>query len=477
LFIQRGKTRSRQIPSDQLSFDAEITSPCYGPLSGPPDYGFGTKWYPYGNRRYRGTLSGIQITESDTNRWPPPKDGTIADLGSEFYTRKTEIVSPKTLPTTVLYMNPYPASSPCVPGTHPYKWRFTTNMLLANAFGDGVSANCNMASAQSKIVPSFTDLSSTRQQLVVKGAIAAAACAPSNQIASAASAIGELLQDVPNIPGLRLVESRLKALEVVAKSSDEFLNVVFGVLPTISDAQSFVKGVDKVEKRVDQFIRDSGRNVRRKFAFPKERTTTTETLSGIYSPLGSYFSGPTAGSWLWGTQDQCRIPVYSTVRERTVERDIWFSGAFTYHLPEWFDTTSKNDRRRLMAELLGAKPDLNTLWQLTPWSWAVDWFTNASSYVQSLSALINYGTVMRYGYVMETTTITDVYSAGSLLYSEPVVSGGFRSPLPSVSPVTLRTTVKKRIQANPFGFGLDWNGLSPVQLAIAAALGITRVVR
>jgi hypothetical protein len=131
-----------------------------------------------------------------------------------------------------------------------------------------------------------------------------------------------------------------------------------------------------------------------------------------------------------------------------------------------------------MAQLFGGKPDLNTLWQLAPWSWAIDWFTNASSFVKNCQSLINYGTILRYGYIMETTTITDTYTAGIEASLSHASSGWvYNQPYPVVSPVTLRTTVKKRIQANPFGFGLSWDGLTSVQQAILAALAITRVVR
>jgi len=130
-----------------------------------------------------------------------------------------------------------------------------------------------------------------------------------------------------------------------------------------------------------------------------------------------------------------------------------------------------------MAKLLGAQPDLNTLWQLTPWSWAVDWFSDAGNLVKNLQSKISYGTVMRYGYVMEKTTVTDTYSAGLQDTSLDPTYGALQPPYPVVSPITLRVTTKKRVQANPFGFGLSWDGLSSTQKAIVAALGITRVVR
>jgi hypothetical protein len=38
------------------------------------------------------------------------------------------------------------------------------------------------------------------------------------------------------------------------------------------------------------------------------------------------------------------------------------------------------------------------------------------------------------------------------------------------------TVTKVRIPAGPFGFSIGWEGLSPTQLAITAALGITRLL-
>jgi hypothetical protein len=308
--------------------------------------------------------------------------------------------------------------------------------------------------------------------LEVKGSIAVAACNPGNQIAAAASAVGELLQDVPRIPGVALWKARLQALETVAASGDEFLNFIFGISPTLGDMTSFLKASHKVDKLVNQFIRDSGRSVRRSFHFPKEMTDETTTL--IYSSPAGNTSTDNGYS---PSPFRC-LPTYKTMRRRVVERDIWFSGAFTYHLPGWYETGDREARIRLTAQLFGAKPDFNTLWQLTPWSWAVDWFSNAGSFVKNLSSLINYGTVLRYGYVMETTTVTDTYFAGDMTrVCYPGYEGVFLPPYPAIHPVTLRTTTKKRIQANPFGFGLSWDSLSSVQKAIVAALGITRVVR
>ncbi|DAD51491.1 maturation protein [ssRNA phage Gerhypos.4_29] len=454
MFITSGTTKRRQLPGPVLAVNAWTrVSPS-------------VKWIP--QSVYSSACYGTQITESDGNRWPLPKGSDISDSGSEFYTRKTEILS-KRFPHTSIY------TVGTVPGQPTNKlWKLDGSFFVANGFQ--ASDGSLLDSGFKQVAPIVADLSSSRSALVTKGAIAVAACNPGNQIANVASSVGELLQDVPAIPGVSLWKGRLRAIEAIAGGASEFLNLTFGITPTISDMMSFLKATHKLDKAVDQFIRDSGRTVRREFHFPKEISESTTTLTNVFSPVGCVNSLAGTNVLLRGAARA--FPVYETIRKRTVERDIWFSGAFTYHLPDWYETGNRKDRMLLTAKILGSQPDLNTLWQLTPWSWAVDWFSNAGQFVKNLQSLISYGTVLRYGYVMETTTVTDTYSAGNVLFTpDSTYWDAYKPPYPAVAPLIVKTTVKKRIQANPFGFGVSWDGLSTTQQAIAAALGITRVVR
>lgn len=453
MFISHGTTKKRQ-------------------LRGPTLYLSDKRWFRDNLATLENVLDyvvpcyGTQLTESDGNRWPLPKGSDISDSGSEFYSIKTEILTQK-FPWAELKIK---WGAPSRTGwTHVLRGNF----FVANAF-QTVSGN-PMSAMHERVQPIVADLSSSRSSLNTKGAIAIAACNPGNAVAQTASAVGELLQDVPKLPGVSLWKSRLRAIESLAAGADEFLNIVFGVNPTISDMMSFVKATHKVDKAVNQFIRDSGRTVRRKYVFPKEKSESETVVAGRYSPVGAINGLGSNGLY---ADVAFALPEYETVRRRVVERETWFSGAFTYHIPDWYETGNRADRIRLTAKLLGAEPDLNTAWQLAPWSWAVDWLVNANSFVKNLQSLISYGTVLRYGYIMETTTVTDTYSAGNRTYTPSVADAvAFSPPYPAVHPVTVRTTVKKRIQANPFGFGISWDGLSTIQQAIVAALGITRVVR
>jgi hypothetical protein len=67
--------------------------------------------------------------------------------------------------------------------------------------------------------------------------------------------------------------------------------------------------------------------------------------------------------------------------------------------------------------------------------------------------------------MMEHTKVSDRYtfSGDTRLIARDIRPGYF----------TLVSETKVRRKATPFGFGLTWNGFNAVQLAIAAALGIS----
>jgi hypothetical protein len=118
-------------------------------------------------------------------------------------------------------------------------------------------------------------------------------------------------------------------------------------------------------------------------------------------------------------------------------------------------------------KLFGTDITPEVLWELTPWSWAIDWFTNAGDVLSNVSDYVKYGLILKYGYIMETTMVKDTYTYVSY--------GDGTSTYPvDVPPLIMTSTVKKRRKANPFGFGVAWDGLSPFQLAIAGALGLSK---
>jgi len=65
---------------------------------------------------------------------------------------------------------------------------------------------------------------------------------------------------------------------------------------------------------------------------------------------------------------------------------------------------------------------------------------------------------------MEHTIVKDTYTRDPSPFKNGAGTGS----------ISLITETKQRVRANPFGFGITWEGLSPFQLSIAAALGISK---
>lgn len=303
----------------------------------------------------------------------------------------------------------------------------------------------------------YPDLSSSYSSLVSKGTEAVDRVKPTNSIVSAATALGELKRDgVPNLPGTQLWKERT---ELARSAGSEYLNVQFGWNPMISDIKNFAKAASQSGKILSQLERDSGRLVRRRYEFPESRDVSVLEEGVGDKPSPSFHYKSYADGNEWGTR--------TTIR--TVTRRRWFSGAFTYYLPTGGSAFDRVARGYLeFDKLFGGVLDPEIIWNLTPWSWATDWALNTGSVLSNLTDASLYGLVMPYGYMMETTIVKYQYRMLS-----PTYIGIGKVPLTA----EFVHTTKRRVKANPFGFGISWDGLNSSQLAILAALGLSRSPR
>jgi len=285
--------------------------------------------------------------------------------------------------------------------------------------------------------------------------------------------IGELREGIPTIPGALLLEkfhgsspvdvsailkrggptsSEMALLtKVFGKTvAGEFLNFVFGILPTISDIQNIVgvlsnESIRNVQARLDAQLRQR---------FHRKRELVNEPVNTIQSRW-TYPDLP--GSTIFTVGQG--LETLQSVGNRTV----WFEGVFDHAV--WANelTRNLNDLQSKLGATL-AMPLVEGLWELVPYSWLVDWFTNIGKMLSNASTFQREGLCMPYGYVMAKTEITDTD-----IWSGPV--GG----LPFHAPVRRTTLVKQRLKATPFGFGLKLSDLSDLQRAILAALGLSRL--
>lgn len=289
------------------------------------------------------------------------------------------------------------------------------------------------------------------------GTTAISRVSPTNPLGGLGQFLGELRQ-LPSVPDILKWKSKIKKFRSLAKGgSSEYLNVQFGWIPFVSDIYKLARSAVKHGALIKQYDRDSGRNIRRRYTFPDDSVTTvTSQGTGGGSPVLTTALYDNLGS--------------KTLTTKT-ETKSWFSGAFTYYLPP-ANSPKLGDRIRraeqLANHLYGARISPQTLYQLAPWSWALGWVTNMNDIVNNWSNFHENGLVMRYGYIMSKTTVTNTYAVTGL-------------KLKGQSPISLSQTyvyeTKQRAKATPYGFGLSPSSLSAKQWSIIGALGISKAPR
>jgi hypothetical protein len=294
------------------------------------------------------------------------------------------------------------------------------------------------------------NLAAISAEMITKGATAISRTIPTNPVVGVGVAVGESMERLPRLPGSALLG---RAGNVSKKFADEYLNLEFGVKPMISDIRDTYETVKETNRLLDQLRRDSGRLVRRRYEFPTERTYTLQSSGTGYSyPARNTVAYDGQGPW--------------TVHRETVKR-VWFSGAYTYYYDQspglWGDLKRREQEGN---RLFGARLTPSLIWELSPWSWAADWKTNAGDVISNISAFSRDGLVMRWGYIMMDYTVTDIHTRDVRLHTGGVARSVQR----------FETRLKKRLKATPYGFGLDpdWKDFSSRQLAILGALGISR---
>lgn len=377
---------------------------------------------------------GYQITDSESHNWPP-QGGSGSDVGGGFYTEIRRGSQPstrqgidKTVPTG---------------GSVTDKRRYQVGQDLRTPIPRGGTG--------SPVFPS--KLSSAQSVLNALGATAISRCRPTSSAAELSVAMGETYKDgLPHLVGAQTWRERTLQAK---NAGDEYLNTVFGWVPLVNDITDFSKAVSDSGSILNQYDADKGHVIRRRYSFPTIEERSEQAL-GSATPEGVFLDSGALGLSSPG--------LYTVTTVQRINR--WFSGAFVYGVPNGiFPGGPIADQAAKADKLLGVSLTPDVLWNLSPWSWAADWFTNVGDVLSTVSDMASQGLVMQYGYFMEHTVHEKTYSLANAAIN------GQTLKLPSA---TLVTETKSRSKASPFGFGITWDGFNSSQLAILAALGISR---
>lgn len=300
--------------------------------------------------------------------------------------------------------------------------------------------------------------------------------APTKEAANLSQLLVETIRDVPRLPGMAFAKGpqvvgggsiKKNVRDLAASSGDEYLNMIFGWVPTVSDVLKICESVVKFDDRLQQLIKDSGRQIRRRFDFAPVSSKRLITVNKDVALAGM---GPLYANESWRSNFFSRIDDalgVATLTEQYTER-YYFTGAYTYLLADASTPEGAIARGAQIARMLlgikGLTPDL--MWELAPWSWLVDWFANIGDILTNASRFQNDNLVLRWGYLMRRTDVTRTYT-----HSGVVFRGGARTgPIQN----TEHFVQKLRVRATPYGFGLNTDAFSTQQWAILAALGMTR---
>lgn len=282
---------------------------------------------------------------------------------------------------------------------------------------------------------------------------------PGNPQAGVFTTLGELGREgIPRIPLLLL--ARLRNIRSVGS---EYLNYNFGWAPLVRDIQKMYETYRNLDKQLDQLRRDNGRLVRRRRTLGKS-TDTTSTSTQFSQPFGNVYNVP----WFSGVVSGSSTQTVQTI----TEDEYWFSGAFKYWIP---DAGTPQWTRRATAALFGVNPTPEAIWNLLPWSWLADWFSNAGDVLSNASPNAADNVTAAYGFVMHSRKVVTTYTTVGFWNGRTGGLSQYNIPQNYYACSYVQTLeTKSRVAANPYALSAGWDGLSPYQASILAALGVSR---
>jgi hypothetical protein len=248
------------------------------------------------------------------------------------------------------------------------------------------------------------------------------------------------------------------------KAADHFLNHNFGWVPFVKDLEGIIDNLSDRHARLERMRFENGKWIRRRAILVNQ--SGEDPVPG-WSGTGAH------GYWPAGVYplDDCYAgtPSWSfTNKWSTYASSV---GSFRYYLP-YFDSQSPdynglwNSIQRDL-KLHGALLNPVHVYKATPWTWMIDWFTDTGRTISSLNDQYLDNIAASYFFIshrdLQEITCKQVLPFNGL-------SGGSRTLAWSRI-----IDVKQRKRAeSPFGFGPSLESLTPKQLAIMGALGLSR---
>jgi hypothetical protein len=243
----------------------------------------------------------------------------------------------------------------------------------------------------------------------------------------------------------------------------EYLNVVFGWKPFVGDIRKMIDLYGTIDKRIAQIHRENGKNIRRRSTV-EDSSTSTQTQQLYNYAYANVIGGP---GEITNPSQTTLYKVTTTTKTR-----IWFVGSFRYFMFE--PPSSPVGQLKMRAALYGALPTPELLWEVLPWSWLIDWFSNVGDIMSNASPNAVDNLTSRYSFIMKHVTTETEASAHVHHEGRDDPFNKWMSVDNTFKTTSLVVSKSRQGGGNPFGLNVQLPSLSAYQLGILAALGLSR---
>lgn len=256
---------------------------------------------------------------------------------------------------------------------------------------------------------------------------------PSRPVADIGVSIAEL-RDAPQL-------IKIAGDTLLKRGANAYLSYQFGWKPLISDVKALLNFQSHVEKRRAELMRlYSGRGLKRRVR------------------LGSHFGQKTFGNYPIMTFG----PYLTSNGRSTVHQRRW---ATVRYSPRYGSIPPKSDKeytKLATRAVYGLTIDQSTAWELMPWSWMIDWFSNMGDFLVATRNIVG----------------ADVTSCCVMTHTEQVITiEDTTYPGLSGGGSTQRRWTKQRYVAPPLYLPeLDLGPIiSPYRASILGSLAVSKI--
>lgn len=295
-----------------------------------------------------------------------------------------------------------------------------------------------------------------------------AATAPDRQVGSLAVTILELLRgDIPSL--LKNFQKMMAGMQSIRKTlGSDYLNIAFGWTPLIQEYANIIKVGMTLERAIYY------ESYRRKRAWEGPSLRQSDLITNVSLNSSSLVYGqstlPEQGDFVPPSGGYGAV--YSATSVRVVHEDYRFTSKYTGLAKAPRRAESFSEIALEVITRMGLVDDPTLLWELTPWSWLVDWFSTMGSSIANASIYSPSKGKYDVDYAYLTTKYSDS-TTGSLLRLNSGLAA--QSKISVLQPTSFVGSVTKwRDRATPFGFGTQLGSITASQFAILVALGFAK---